>query len=332
MKHKDMFIVLSILGFLLIVSSFFSLWVGNVTLDVTGVLEALSGGGDTMVRTIIMDVRLPRVALAVLVGGTLGASGALLQCVFRNPLAEPGIVGVSSSAALGAVLVLYLGVVNFTSVVVPLSAMTMAIAVMGFLLTLVLVNASMLTLTLAGVIVNSFTAALTALALNLSPNPFAYNDILFWLMGSLTNRSIDDVMLILPFLALGFLLMLLSLPALGVTVLTSEVARSLGINLRWTRALAIAGVSLSVGATVAVSGVIGFVGLIAPHMVRPFVGHRPSHVFYSAALMGALILLGADTLIRLLPFGANLRLGVVTALMGAPFFMYYLLAQRRHLP
>lgn len=330
MIQRRLFIVLLVLGLALAILSFLSLWVGTVTLNPMSLIDVMRGAGDDVVKTIIVDVRLPRVVLAVLVGGTLGAAGALLQCVFRNPLAEPGLVGVSSSAALGAVLVLYLGLVNFTSVAVPLSAMVMAIVVMGFLLFLVLVNASMLTLTLAGVIVNSFTAALTALALNLSPNPFAYNDILFWLMGSLTNRSGDDVVLILPFLVTGFFLMSLSLPALGVTVLTSEVARSLGVNLRWTRAMAIAGVSLSVGATVAVSGVIGFVGLIAPHLVRPLVGHHPSHIFLSSVLMGAIVLLSADTLIRLLPFGANLRLGVVTALMGAPFFMYYLLAKRRH--
>lgn len=331
MSQKRLFIVLSVLGLALIVLLFLSLWAGTVAINPTTLMDVMRGGGDDVVKTIIVDVRLPRVVLAALVGGTLGAAGALLQCVFRNPLAEPGIVGVSSSAALGAVLVLYLGLADFTSVVVPLSAIVMAVVVMGFLLSLVLVNASMLTLTLAGVIVNSFTAALTALALNLSPNPFAYNDIMFWLMGSLTNRSGDDVALILPFLVTGVFLMSLSLPALGVTVLTSEVARSLGVNLRWTRVLAIAGVSLSVGATVAVSGVIGFVGLIAPHLVRPIVGHHPSHIFLPSALMGAIILLSADTLIRILPFGANLRLGVVTALMGAPFFMYYLLARRGHM-
>lgn len=305
---------------------------GPAAIGLGDVLSVVAGGGEAVVRVIVLELRLPRLLLGILVGGTLGAAGAVLQALFRNPLAEPGVIGVSSSAALGAVLVLYFGVASYTDALLPLAAMGMAVLAMGLLLAVVLTNASMLTLILAGVILNSFTAALTALALNLSPNPFAYNDIMFWLMGSLSNRSFADILLILPFLGLGWGMMAASLRPLGATVLPDEAALSLGVNLKLTRGLVIGGVALGVGATVAVSGVIGFVGLIAPHLVRPLVGHDPARVLVPSALAGAILLVGADVLIRLLPGGANLRLGVVTALLGAPFFLYYLLAARRTMP
>jgi iron complex transport system permease protein len=305
---------------------------GPAKLGLGDVVTVALGGGDKVLRAIVIELRLPRLLLGVLVGGTLGAAGAVLQAMFRNPLAEPGVIGVSSCAALGAVLVLYLGLAGYTDVVLPLAAMTVALLGMGLLLAVVLTQASMLTLILAGVILNSFAAALVALALNLSPNPFAYNDIMFWLMGSLANRSFTDIVLILPFLGAGWLLMAASLRPLRATVLSDQAAQSLGVNLRLARGLVIAGVALAVGASVAVSGVIGFVGLVAPHMVRPLVGHDPVRVFVPSALAGAILLTGADILIRLIPGGANLRLGVLTALLGAPFFLYYLLASRRTMP
>ena len=320
------------LAALLMVVAVIALLAGPAEIGLGEVFTALRGGGDDVVRAIVVEIRLPRLLLGALVGATLGASGAVLQALFRNPLAEPGVIGVSSSAALGAVLVLYLGAASYTEVWLPLSAMGMAILAMGLLLAVVMTQASMLTLILAGVILNSFAAALTALALNLSPNPFAYNDIMFWLMGSVANRSFEDILLILPFLVLGLGMMGVALRPLRATVLPDEAAASLGVNLKLTRSLVIAGVAFSVGASVAVAGVIGFVGLIAPHMVRPLVGHDPARVFIPSALAGAALLVGADVLIRWLPGGASLRLGVVTALLGAPFFFYYLMASRRAMP
>lgn len=311
---------------LLAAVSLAALVAGSAKLTVGDLLALLSGRADEVVKVIILELRLPRLVLGLLVGGTLGMAGAMLQVMFKNPLAEPGVIGVSSSAALGAVIVLYFGLAGFDEVLLPLSALLMALLAMSLLVAVVATQASMLTLILAGVALNSFAAALTALALNLSPNPFAFNDIMFWLMGSLTNRSFDDVLVALPFLAAGWVLMALACSPLKATVLSDEAAVSLGINLKAARTLVIAGVALAVGASVSVTGVIGFVGLVAPHMVRPLFGFEPGRLLLPSALAGAVLLVGADVLIRLLPGGENLRLGVVTALLGAPFFLYYLIA------
>jgi iron complex transport system permease protein len=210
-----------------------------------------------------------------------------------------------------------------------MAAIGMALIAMTALVIIVMWDVSALTLILAGVALNSFMASLTALAINLSPNPFAFNDIMFWLMGSLANRSMNDVLLILPFVAIGWGLLYLAARPLTATVLSDDAAHSLGVNLKGTRILVIAGVAVGVGASIAVSGVIGFVGLVAPHLVRPIFGNDPRRLYWPSALSGALILVGADVLIRLLPNSGNLRIGVMTALLGAPFFAWYLISSRR---
>jgi len=292
-------------------------------------LKALFGAEDRILEVIVWELRMPRLLLGLLVGATLGISGAALQAMFKNPLAEPGVIGVSSSAALGAVVVLYFGLAGINDYALPLAAIGMALVAMSLLIVVVMWEVSALTLILAGVALNSFMASLTALAINLSPNPFAFNDIMFWLMGSLANRSMDDFVLILPFVAFGWGLLFLAAKPLTTTVLSDEAAHSLGVNLRVTNILVIAGVAFGVGASIAVTGVIGFVGLVAPHLVRPVFGHDPKKLYVPSALAGALILVGADVLIRVLPNGGNLRIGVMTALLGAPFFAWYLIASRR---
>ena len=325
---KEVYGILVLVTVLLFVTGL-SLTLGAATLSVGEMLQGLFGSNDGLLKAIVWELRLPRMLLGVVVGATLGFAGAALQAMFKNPLAEPGVIGVSSAAALGAVIVLYFGLAGFTDYGLPLAAMAMALLAMGLLVIVVLTDVSVLTLILAGVALNSFAAALTALALNLSPNPFAFNDIMFWLMGSLSNRSMDDLTLILPFLLGGWGLMLIASVPLRTTILSDDAAHSLGVNLKAIKILVIGGVALGVGASVAVIGVIGFVGLIAPHMVRPVFGHDPVKVMVPSALAGAILLLSADVLIRLLPNGENLRLGVVTALLGAPFFVYYLFATRK---
>lgn len=314
---------------LLAVVSLLALKVGPANLSFGDVLAGLFGFSDPLVETIVQVVRLPQLLLGLLVGATLGISGAALQALFRNPLAEPGVIGVSSSAALGAVIVLYFGYAGVEDIGLPLAAIGMAMLAMSLLILVVLWDVSALTLILAGVALNAFAASLTALALNLSPNPFAFNDIMFWLMGSLSNRSMEDITLILPFMVAGWVVLGLATRALRAAVLSDEAASSLGVNLKATRVLVIIGVALSVGASIAVTGVIGFVGLVAPHMARPLFGHDPAKIFIPSALTGALLLVGADVLIRVLPGGGNLRIGVMTALLGAPFFLYYVMASRR---
>ena len=285
-----------------------------------------SGNADTATM-IMMEVRLPRTLLALMIGATLGLAGASLQGYLRNPLADPGVVGVTSAASLGAVLALYTGI----SMAFPLALPMMGIA--GALLCALLLQGlagkgGVLSLVLAGVAVSSLCAALMSLALNLSPNPYAAAEIMFWLMGSVTDRSMDHVAFAAPFIIIGWVVLVLSARALDALSLGEESAASLGVNLIVTRNLVIGGTAISVGAATSVSGGIGFIGLVVPHLLRPLVGHCPSRLLLASALGGAALLLAADILVRVLPTGMELKLGVVTALVGAPFFLWLIFRAR----
>ena len=192
-------------------------------------------------------------------------------------------------------------------------------------------EASVLTLILAGVAINSLATALTTLALNLAPNPYASLELFFWLLGSLADRSLDHVMLALPPMVLGGALLIGQGRALDALTLGEDVAASLGVNLAALRLGLVAGTALAVGAAVAVTGAVAFVGLIVPHLLRPLVGHQPSRLLAASALGGAALVLAADILVRLVPTGVELKLGVVTALMGAPFFLHLVVRTRRAL-
>jgi iron complex transport system permease protein len=285
-----------------------------------------SGDADTAVM-IMVDVRLPRTLLALMIGATLGLAGASLQGYLRNPLADPGVVGVTSAASLGAVLALYTGI----SMAFPLALPIMGIA--GALLCALLLQGlagrgGVLSLVLAGVAVSSLCAALMSLALNLSPNPYAAAEIMFWLMGSVTDRSMDHVAFAAPLILIGWVVLALSARALDALSLGEESAASLGVNLNTTRNMVIGGTAISVGAATSVSGGIGFIGLVVPHLLRPLVGHSPSRLLLASALGGAALLLAADILVRVLPTGMELKLGVVTALLGAPFFLWLIFRAR----
>ncbi|MFC3100455.1 iron ABC transporter permease [Altererythrobacter lauratis] len=278
--------------------------------------------------TLIMrEIRLPRALLALLIGAALGASGAALQGFLRNPLAEPGVIGVSAWAALGAVIALYTGLSAAMPLALPLLAIGAALLAAGLLYALA-GRASILTLILAGVALSSLAGALTALVLNLSPNPFAAQEIVFWLMGSLTDRSLLHVALAAPFILAGLMLLLFAARALDVLTLGEEAAASLGVDLARLRWQVVLGTALGVGAATAVAGVIGFVGLVVPHLLRPVLGHRPRLLVPMSALGGGLLLLLADIAVRLVTPGAELKLGVVTALVGAPFFLWLVLRSR----
>ncbi|MFC3099063.1 FecCD family ABC transporter permease [Alteraurantiacibacter palmitatis] len=276
---------------------------------------------------IMREIRLPRALLALLIGAALGASGAALQGFLRNPLAEPGVIGVSAFAALGAVIALYTGLSSAVPLALPVLATGAALLAAGLLYVLA-GRASTLTLILAGVALSSLAGALTALALNLSPNPFAAQEIVFWLMGSLTDRSLLHVALATPFILAGLVLLLLAARALDVLTLGEEAATSLGVDLARLRWQVVLGTALSAGAATAVAGVIGFVGLVVPHLLRPVLGHRPAVLVPMSALGGGLLLLLADIAVRLVTPGAELKLGVVTALVGAPFFLWLVLRSR----
>lgn len=280
---------------------------------------------------IIAELRLPRTVLAAIVGAGLGLSGAAMQGYLRNPLADPGLFGVSAAAALGAVISLFFGAAA-PSWLLPALALAGAATAMALLALIVGRSGSMIVFTLAGVIVSAIAGALTALAINLAPTPFATAQIVTWLMGALTDRSWSDVALAAPLIGLGALLLARTGPALNALTLGEPAARSMGVDPRRLQWLIVAGVGLSVGAAVAAAGVIGFVGLIVPHLVRPFAGHRPSAVLLPAALGGALLLVVADSLVRAAPTVSELRLGIAMSMLGGPFFLLILLKMRRQLP
>jgi iron complex transport system permease protein len=294
------------------------------------VAQALAG--EETGRLILIELRLPRLLLGLLVGGTLGLAGATLQGLFRNPLAEPGVIGVSGCAALGAVIAFYTGVSTMLPLGLPLGGVAGALIAIMVLLALASRDPRISTLLLAGVALSALASALTALALNLSPNPYATVEVVFWLLGSLSDRSLEHVYLALPFILAGGALMLACGRGLEALTLGEDTARSLGISIDRLRRLAVIGVAFAVGASVAVTGAIGFVGLIVPHLLRPLVGHRPAPLLLISIPGGACLTLAADIAVRLIGGEVELRLGVATALIGAPFFLYLVLNLARRAP
>nr|WP_277998635.1 iron ABC transporter permease [Sphingomonas liriopis] len=275
---------------------------------------------------ILLELRLPRALLGLLLGAMLGLGGAVLQGFLRNPLADPAVVGVSSSAALGAVAaILYAGA---SSLGLFAAAMAGALGAMALLVALTWRNADPVAFILAGTVLSSLAGALTAFLISIAPNPYAVASVLDWLMGALTDRGLADLVRAAPFLIIGTILLALTGPALDALTLGEGAARSLGIRLGRVQALVVLGTGLGVGAGVAATGVIGFVGLVVPHLLRPLFGHRPSALLLPSALGGAALVLFADSLCRLAPGAGEVRLGVAMALIGAPFFLALLLKHR----
>jgi iron complex transport system permease protein len=292
--------------------------------------DAILSPHDTLAGLIVQDVRLPRSALALIVGATLGLSGAVLQGFTRNPLAEPALLGVSGGAALGAVIAIYFGLAALSPVTAPLMGMAGALLACG--LTFALGRNGTVALVLAGAAVSSLTAAGIALALNFAPSPYAAYEIMSWLLGSLADKSWTQVVLVLPFVAVGGVLLASTGRALDALALGEAQAQSLGVNPARLAALVVAGTALSVGAITSVVGAIGFIGLVAPHLVRPFVGYSPRRVLLPATLAGALLLLCADIAARLVHTNPELRLGVFTSLLGTPFFFWLVVRIRKAAP
>ena len=308
-----------------------SLFAGAVAIPATTIAEALLGRNDTVFDVIVWELRVPRTILAALIGASLGLSGAVLQGLLRNPLASPGIVGVSSSAALGAVIAFYSGLAAAFPLGLPLGGMIGAAGAVALLMLLAGQNTSTLTLILAGVAVNSLAGALTWLVLNLSPNPYAATEIVFWMMGSLADRSFEHVRVAVALMVPGWILMASVGRGLDALTLGEDAAVSMGLALDRVRWFAVLGTALAVGAAVSVSGVIGFVGLVVPHILRPLVGSQPSRLLPVSALGGAVLLVATDIAVRLFSPGPELKIGVVTALFGAPFFLVLLIRMRRSL-
>lgn len=272
---------------------------------------------------ILWQIRLPRALLAMLVGGGLGLSGAVLQGALRNPLADPGLLGITGTAGLGAVIAFYWGLAQLFPPALPIGGLLGAGIGAALLLVFAGRAPSGPSLILAGVAVSAIAAALLALALTLAPNPFALAEITFWLMGGLADRSLTHVALAAPPILLGTAILLRLGPGLDALSLGEDTAASLGVPVARTLRLAAAGTALAVGAGAAVAGAIGFIGLVVPHLLRPWLGERPSALLRAAPLAGAALLLAADILVRaaplVLPLSASPPVGVLTALLGAPF-------------
>lgn len=307
---------------------FASLLIGPAALGLGESLSALFRGEGGPVVLVMQEIRLPRAVLGLLVGAALGLSGAAMQGFLRNPLAEPGLVGVSSTAALGAVLALQSGVAAAFALALPLAALAGAGVSVLLILLLAGPRGGALSLILAGIAISALAGALTSLVLNLSPNPFAAMEIVYWMMGSLADRSMEHVWLAAPFMALGMAVLLATARNLDALTLGEDAAQSLGVDLNRLRLMVVLGTAAAVGASVAVAGAVGFVGLVIPHLLRPLVGGRPSLLLPASALGGAAMLLAADIAVRVIAPDQDLKLGVLTALVGAPFFLHLIWRQR----
>lgn len=326
-RNSRLILTLTGLILLLILTS---LMIGPAGLSPRQALSALFTG-EGPAGIIVRDIRLPRTLLAALIGATLGLSGAALQGLLRNPLAEPALFGAPQAAAAAASFVIAFGFVSATSLAVPLAGMAGALVSIGGLVAIAGRRASLTVILLAGLALASFAGAATALILNLAPNPFIALEVAFWLLGSLEDRSSDHLVIAAPFMLASWVLLFANARSFRALTLGEDAAASLGVDLVRTRLMVVTGVALGVGAAVAVAGSIGFVGLVAPHLVRRAVNSDPARVLLPGALAGAALLLAADIAVRIIPAAIELKVGVLTALIGVPFFLRMIFGERREL-
>jgi iron complex transport system permease protein len=320
-------------GLLLLLALVFaaSLLIGSVWFSPRQIMHELASSPPQLAGLIVIDLRLPRAVLACLAGGALGLSGAVLQGLTRNPLAEPGLLGVTAGASLGAVIAIYFGMSAAFEYMAPILGLAGALGACALTFALGR-NGGTVTFILAGAAVSGLAGALISVALNLSPSPYASYEIMTWLMGSLADRSWNHVLLVLPFVVIGCAVLLYTGKGLDALSLGEIQAQSLGINLGQLRILALLGTAFAVGAATSVTGAIGFVGLISPHLVRPLVDSRPRQILLPAALLGAILLLGADIATRVIHIGPEIKLGVLTSLIGTPFFFWLVVRLRKNAP
>lgn len=301
---------------------------GSTPMSLPRVLGGLLGTGSTTDSLVIWQIRLPRAVAAFVVGAALGASGAALQGLLRNPLAEPGVLGVSAASSLAATFTLYYGLINSQSWALPLASIGGALIGTAIITLAAIRTQSVVTLILIGVGISSFAGALMSLLLNLAPNPFTLSDMIDWTLGSVANRSFEDIGFAAPFLGLGLLILWLSRRGLAVLTLGEEAASGSGVNLKGLRIWVVLGSGLATGAAVSIAGAIGFVGIVAPHVIRPFVGHDPARSLVPSALLAGIFLVLADIGVRIIPTHTELKLGVVAALIGAPAFIWIAMQRR----
>lgn len=332
----------ALVALLLLVSLVLTLRIGSVDLpagQIAGILlHSLPGIGhwfpqnwDDSAAQIVLRVRLPRIVLAMLVGAALALAGAAFQGVLRNPLADPFTLGVSSGASLGAALIIFFGLRTawIGQWTLPLTAFVTGAVTLFAVLALARDRGKLPVhgLLLAGVVMQSFLGAAVTFLSAMSDRPV--NEILFWTMGSLNLRGWSYSALLLPYVLIGGLFLWANAGAMNLFALGERRAAQLGLNTERTKLLVLLVATLVAAAAVSVSGVIGFVGLVVPHIIRLIVGPDYRLLVPLSALGGALFLMWADTLARSVWGGAEIPLGVVTALAGAPFFALLLQRSKR---
>ncbi len=316
------------LAALAIILATISLLIGPAHIGVRDLFAGLFAGHGTA-SIIAREIRLPRALLALVVGAALGASGAALQGLFRNPLADPGVTGVTSSAGFGAVIAMYFGLAVVNPIMLPACAIAGALATSSILYFLSRSGAERTALILAGAAIASFATAMTALAMSLAPNPYAMSEMMRWMMGSLKDSTLNDLALAVPPVALGVLLLWSCARGLDALTLGEEAAQSLGVDVHGIRRRVVIGVALATGAATAAAGAVSFVGLVVPHLLRPFYGYEPARLIWPSALGGAALVSAADIAVRLIAPDGQLLVGVMTAMLGAPFFIWLILRMRR---
>lgn len=322
-------LVLSLLLVSILVFFFWNLASGPADISLwQGILDSLNGTASSE-ALIFSEIRLPRALLAICIGFSLALSGAALQGLLINPLASPDLLGVSQSGVFAAVIVIYYGLASLAWFFVPLAAMFGALLAVVIIFALAGNHTSALSIILIGIAINAITTALTSFALNYAPNPFALQEIYFWMLGSLSNRSSSELFFALPFMTLGWILILSCRGFLDAMSLGEDTAKSLGFRVNRCKTRLIIGVAFATGASVAVSGNISFIGLMVPHLLRPLVRYEPGRLLLVSALGGAALLLLADTLVQQLPGAQELQVGVLTAALGGPFFLYLIFKTRQ---
>ena len=316
------------LGIASVIGIMLACTLGSTQIGFSRLFSALIGQSSIGDRIVIWEIRLPRALAAYVVGAALGASGAALQGLLRNPLAEPGVLGVTATASLSATFALYYGLAASSPYLLPVYAIAGALVATALLAAAAMRIKSVVTLILLGVGLSSFSAAAMSLLLNLAPNPFSLADMINWLLGSVANRSFEDLKVVMPFVVSGMAILFFSRRGLSALTLGEEAASGIGLHLSRQRIAVVLGAGLATGASVALAGAIGFVGIVAPHLIRPFVGYDPSRSLLPSAMLAGLILVIADIGVRLLPTATELKLGVVAAIIGAPAFIWIAVSRR----
>ncbi len=307
---------------------FLACLLGSTSMPLSRVLSALLGLSNVADQIVIWEIRLPRALAAYVTGAALGMSGAALQGLLRNPLAEPGVLGVSATASLTATISIYYGFAAYSAWILPASAISGAMMATALIALAAIRTQSVVTLILIGVGLSSFAGAMLSLLMNLAPNPFYLADMINWTLGSVANRSFEDLGLAAPFIVSGIAILLFSRRGLSALTLGEEAASAVGVNLVQQRVLTVIGAGLATGGAVGLAGAIGFVGIIAPHIVRPLTGHDPARSLIPSALLGGVVLVLADIGVRILPTTNELKLGVVASLIGAPAFVWIAMRRR----